>query len=323
LRTADNGGGLRRHHCVLSRLVTESERSRLDDTIYQHTENKVLGPGPHDPALDANLCHQPEDLGKPDKRHGGLLRSPFQYMDSSQNSSQDPPPPVSHVTASSIDEQIPSQSPQGSTYPNPWDHAAIQNLINEHQQCKLALQNSERQVFQMHQELQLLIDEHAETIHKLEDHITELHKRHIQCDNDNKTLRAYIANMKIAQAQTKADSYYVDRLQNLNRLIQSSVAGIFVDSDRQRTLKKEGSEVLEILSKLTPYGKFTAELLKTEGFDTIWTLHQDASKRVALARHIVALFLKEQIFFPFIFGVPSGLSNMMRNIEEDVVAIGE
>ena len=211
----------------------------------------------------------------------------------------------------------PVQTQSLDHYANTRTYEDMMKVVNED------TQNLEQQCLKLQQELDEIKTKHSETIRTLEDHLTNLERRRIESESDNVSLRKYIANMKIAQAPGHDDAYYIDKLQGLNRLIESTVAAIFVDPRRQRVLSKEdGLEFLAALTKFTPFGSNTAKLLKTENFDTIWSLHEEARKRVAIARHIVMLFLWEHVFTPFAFGLSEERSTMLRHIESYLLANG-
>jgi hypothetical protein len=164
---------------------------------------------------------------------------------------------------------------------------------------------------------------HAAAVQSFRERLDKVESRNLGFENDNISLRTYIANLKIADAQTKDDAYYIDNLQGLNRMTESSVASVFIDNPSPRKLSKEaGLEILGILSEFVPSGRFTARLLQEPTYDTIWTLHQDPRKRVAFARHLIALFLWDRVFKPFAFGLPLEQSTILKEIEKYIVRNG-
>jgi hypothetical protein len=186
-----------------------------------------------------------------------------------------------------------------------------------------ALKNREQQISNLKQERRNLEQNHAETLRAIEDHVAKIESQRMKYEDDINSLRGYIANMKIPQAQVNTDAYYIDKLQGLNRLIQASVADVFVDSKRQKSLsKEEGEGILAVLSQFAD-GNFTATLLNNPNFDNIWTLHQDARKRVAFVRHVITLFLVDRVFAPFVFGLSPGMSNLLQNIEDAIMVNGK
>lgn len=132
---------------------------------------------------------------------------------------------------------------------------------------------------------------------------------------DNATLRAVIANSKSSAAPCHEESYYVEHLDGLNHLIQSSVAKAFKQSCNQNLSEEAGNTVLDIISSIDPWGKQTVETLSRV---TIWTLHKDARKRIALVRHIIALFLWDSVFDPFAFGLEKNISENLRAVEDNL-----
>lgn len=201
--------------------------------------------------------------------------------------------------------------------------ALRQQLDNMEKTQKETLQNRDQQISTLKRERHNLEQNHAEVLREIEDHIAKVESQRMKYEDDISSLRGYIENMKVPQAQINTDAYYIDKLQGLNRLIQASVANVFVDSKRQKSLsKEEGAGVLAVLSQFK-VGHFTAMLLNTPNLDTIWTLHHDARKRVALARHIITLFLVNQVFGLFAFGLSTRTSDLLKNIQDEIIANGK
>ena len=199
----------------------------------------------------------------------------------------------------------------------------LQNLARECEQNRRALQERDQRILQLQEEYRIVEQTHASTLQSLEDDIVKLETNRRAFEADNNTLRSYISSMKTPQVQLKDDSYYCDNLQGLNRLIQSRVAKLFIDSRCLKTLSKKGGlKILQVLSEIPPLGSYTATLLQTPEYDSIWTLQKDARKRIAFGRHLIALFLWHNVFAPFAFGLSVDESNRWRNIEDYILANG-
>jgi hypothetical protein len=134
---------------------------------------------------------------------------------------------------------------------------------------------------------------------------------------DNTALRSVIANSKSALAAVHEESHYVEHLDGLNHFIQSSVAKAFKSNSNQNLSEEAGNKVLDILSKINPYGGTT---VKTLSHATIWTLHKTGRKRIVVVRHIIALFLWSSVFDPFAFGLEKSVSDNLRLVEDSLLS---
>lgn len=199
----------------------------------------------------------------------------------------------------------------------------LQWKASDRERYRVAYENKDQEVKKLEEVMKSIETEHAVAIQLLRDRVEKLESKNLRIENDNISLRSYIANLKIADAQTKDDAYYKENLQGLNRMIESSVASVLIDNPSPKKLSKEaGTEMLGVLSEIDPSGKFTATLLQQPSYDTIWTLHQDAHKRVALARHLITLFLWDRVFKPFAFGLAPEQSTLLSDIENSIVENG-
>lgn len=193
-------------------------------------------------------------------------------------------------------------------------------LLKSVEESRTALHDRERELEELRANFSALQGSHGRTLKALEDHIANLETNRIIFENDNQTLRAYVSNMKAAQTQLRTDLYYIDRLQGLNRQIQDWVANNFIEiPKKQRLTEQAGAELLGMLSKIFPHGNKTSFLLK----EKITKAHEEPDKRVALARHIFALYLWERVFSPLVFGLSQEESKIYRMIEENMIMNGK
>jgi hypothetical protein len=203
------------------------------------------------------------------------------------------------------------------------DYEQLRQRASDGEQYRLNVEDKERELGRLQEVMKDVETRHAAVVQSFRERLDKMESRNLGFENDNISLRTYIANLKIADAQTKDDAYYIDNLQGLNRMIESSVASVFIDNPSPRKLSNEaGLEILGVLSEFVPSGEFTARLLQDPTYDTIWTLHQDARKRVAFARHLIALFLWDRVFKPFAFGLPLEQSTILKEIEKYIVGNG-
>ena len=153
--------------------------------------------------------------------------------------------------------------------------------------------------------------------------------KHVEKAEDDKArmtrrmehLERCIAETKSPQAPNKVESYYIKQLERLNQFISSKVADL---CKREHTKTFQAPEqaihnVLRTLQELGPHGRETATML---GQGLLWTLDTDIRRRIAVLRHIIALFLQSYVFDPFAFGLDQHTSKTLRDTEDTIAKIG-
>lgn len=199
------------------------------------------------------------------------------------------------------------------------EYVHLHQLAKSAEEFRSALSSRDRELAVLHANISIMQRSHDATLKALEDHIAKLEANRIIFEKDNQSLRVYIKSIKTAQTQLRTDTHYADGLQGLNRQIQEWVANIFIGiPKKQKLTERAGAELLGILSEIVPYGNTTAVLLK----QNITKAYEEPHKRVAVARHIFALYLWERVFTPFAFGLSREESTKYRRIEQNMIANG-
>lgn len=161
-----------------------------------------------------------------------------------------------------------------------------------------------------------------ETIFKtLEKHIETIELENLNLKSDIDSLRTYISNTKKAPSPTHVESYYVERLDQLNQFISSKVADL-CKADASKTYRisaQAGSGVLDALAEHKPHGK-RASVVLSRGL--IWSLHNDPRRRIAVMRHIVAFFLWIHVFRVYAFSLDIMTSDALTEIEDSICSMG-
>jgi hypothetical protein len=160
------------------------------------------------------------------------------------------------------------------------------------------------------------IREYDFTIQSLEEHISQKEGENITLKNDNTTLRNIIVQTKHAPEPLKVESYYVDNLDRLNQFISSKVAEVSKMARNHKICEKEGKEVLRVVGEVGKYGDLVRKVL---GHGLLWNLEGQVRGRIAVMRHIIALFLYQYVFGGFAFGMDDP---NLRNIEDQMVEMG-
>ena len=134
-------------------------------------------------------------------------------------------------------------------------------------------------------------------------------------------LERCIAETRSPQAPNKVESYYINQLERLNQFISSKVADLCKREHAKtfRVSERAINDVLRTLHELDPHGGNSAAWLNNQ---VIWTLDVDVRRRIAVLRHIIALFLQSCIFDSFAFGLDPQTSRTLRTTEDTIAKIG-
>jgi hypothetical protein len=87
-----------------------------------------------------------------------------------------------------------------------------------------------------------------------------------------------------------------------------------LSSDREKA-------VLKALGRMGEYGGSAFGMFNETEY-TLPLLYENKTWRVGLIRHIIALFLMERVFSPFVFGVGKELSDGLKYIQNDIIEHG-
>jgi len=85
----------------------------------------------------------------------------------------------------------------------------------------------------------------------------------------------------------------------------------------QKLPEKCHANILDRISELGPHGRVSRALLESPN-SSIEVFYASDALRNSLLRHVAALFLFDQVFEPFAFGISPELSEALKSIESDV-----
>jgi hypothetical protein len=149
----------------------------------------------------------------------------------------------------------------------------------------------------------------------------QLQEKCFALEKDNEELRAYIATMRSAQGPIHDDGYYVQGVERLNYQVQSWVVKITKSVPDTRLSYNTQDRIMKALEDLGDNGEETVDMLKS-GKTSLQRLYEQPRTRIALVRHVIALFFYDRIFYPFAFGLEEEQSDQLRNIEDGIFSQG-
>jgi hypothetical protein len=175
---------------------------------------------------------------------------------------------------------------------------------NEDEAAQLAAQ-----LVELEKAHELLRKSEAEKQHLLAV-INGLNEECKQLCNDNTSLRAQIVSMRSSQDPINDDAYYTQRLTQLDEIIKSWVPSAFKSKQAERDLTDDEEEKLR---RFLGGGRQRDQELSFFGSKgSIRAIFNVPRRRMALVRHIFAIYLRDNIFAPFCFG-PHTESDLMMN----------
>lgn len=138
---------------------------------------------------------------------------------------------------------------------------------------------------------------------------------------DNEKLRAEIVTMGKIQGPAKGEEYYIKRFDELKSDIESWAAKHSKLHRNEELSQVSEVELLKSLSELGRCGTMSCQSLKSKTYP-IRKLYDYGPTRIGLIRHVVAVFLFDQVFEQFAPGVPQTFSHGLRRIEDDIILHG-
>jgi chromosome segregation ATPase len=185
-----------------------------------------------------------------------------------------------------------------------------------------------RELSQQIQTLQQELDQskadlagYTENFHELVKHVEEAEQDKVRMSRRIEHLERCIAETRSPEAPNKVESYYIKKLERLNQYISSKVADLCKREHAKtfRASERAINNVLRTLQELEPHGGVAATML---GQGSLWTLDTDVRRRIAVIRHIIALFLQSCVFDSFAFGLDPHASLILRKTEDTISKIG-
>jgi hypothetical protein len=236
-----------------------------------------------------------------------------------QDKHQSPPPITQQIvaTTNSMQELQVSQEVSG---------VADSNQVDPRQSYNEELENARSDVRYLYARVQQLEGtlEKLETLekqnHQLRISMKEVLDKYDQSENDNVVLRSRIVSMRAPPGQVNDDGYYVQKLNWLNETTQVWAAGAYKGRCNHDLGASAEAELERILGCFKS-GKALLHLMRESRY-TIREIHQNPSQRIALVRHLFALFLSTHVFRPFCMGISEECNAVMMNAINNIALKG-
>ena len=137
---------------------------------------------------------------------------------------------------------------------------------------------------------------------------------------DNERLRTYIATRESDLNPVHPENFYVQSFQALKGEIEMWIAKQAKANLTTPLLYEDEAKLLETLATLGFYSRASSEILRTQNLRKTWCTN--AGLRIQLIRHIVAVFLFDQIFTSFAIGLSPELSEVLAWIDNRILSQG-
>ena len=211
----------------------------------------------------------------------------------------------------------PKARPQ-SLQPNIMNSIAAQNL--EIAEYKRRIASLEEQLNQMKSTICYELQEREKDKDTLLMNLNLAHNERERFEEDNINLRNLLDGMR-AGGPTQPDSYYAERLDNLNQKTMSWVASAFKSRQTGIELSEMDEKfVIQILERYLQ-GRSVLSMMKRSRI-SVRTLSQSPRRRIALVRQLIWLQLSETIFYPFCFGLSGDMSPLMSSTLQSISVNG-
>ena len=150
--------------------------------------------------------------------------------------------------------------------------------------------------------------------------ITQVLAKYEETLTDNDMLRLQIMSMRKPEGQVNNDGYYQRKLDELNERTKTWVA-VAVKSAASRNLSEAGLRYLWKLLSQFPDGQV---FLTRLGESTILEqILQSSQGRMSFIRFFLALCLTQYVFRPFCAGIPTHVSDMLKQVETRIYDKGD
>lgn len=137
---------------------------------------------------------------------------------------------------------------------------------------------------------------------------------------DNDSLRTVIFRNENDLSLLNSEEHYIQTFEELRGDLERWVARASKVGGEIPLPQIAEMGVLGMLETLGPKAKASAEFLRANQTIRVWYKHIGA--RIDLVRHLVGVFLFDQIFEPFAVGLPSELRDALLWIDNDLISHG-
>ena len=159
----------------------------------------------------------------------------------------------------------------------------------------------------------------TEEIRQLQASIQSEEQKSAAIQKNNSDLRSLIGRMSKVQEPLRGEDHYIKLFDDLKNDIDSWVAGHSKKNANASLRPQVPSTILVKLGALGEHGQHTTEFLR---LPHLLQLYSGKKTRIPLIRHVVALYLFDQIFEPFAFGLTRDSSKNMIDIEDQLFKQG-
>jgi chromosome segregation ATPase len=161
-------------------------------------------------------------------------------------------------------------------------------------------------------------EDYKQRIKNFEENFTSLNDEIEFLRTDNEKIRAYIAKRENDLKPVYAEDYYIKSFQELKAEIEMWVAKQSKTNATETLADIHAKEVLQNLAALGQVGRAAAKALNP----SIQTWYGTVRSRIPLIRHVIAVFLFDQIFVPFAVGLSPEVSSALSFIEGRILSQG-
>ena len=149
----------------------------------------------------------------------------------------------------------------------------------------------------------------------------ETNKALMEVVKDNNMLRSRIVEMSTAHGPVHEDGYYIQRLQQLNETMKSWVATAFKSKQIERDLSDKDELQLSMTLNASHHGRSLLSMIR-QARCSLTEIYLRPRIRMAFVRNLISMYMWEQIFRPFCFGLSAQERRILNNVMWSVCAKG-
>jgi hypothetical protein len=189
----------------------------------------------------------------------------------------------------------------------------IPYLLQEYQKEKAsAIRRQER-----YEQERVKVQQLENQLSKLREDHEEAMEREKGLRSENEEFRTQIVTVASAHGPVRDEDYYNQSFQQLNGIVEHEVVKLSKAHANVILSETRIAEIRNCVSGLGQHGVQSAQFL-----DSLQKLYENGRSRHPLIRHIVAMFLLDNVLYPFAFGISQDFSNGLRFVEKEIVNQG-
>jgi chromosome segregation ATPase len=159
---------------------------------------------------------------------------------------------------------------------------------------------------------------YADLSNEYEDAQKHHDRRVAKCDllaKDNEELRRQIAQLSNAQDSIHEEEFYIREFDKMGMEINSWVAKETSNMSKESLSSSSKERILSFIKQYGMHGSVSA-IKSLVSANSIW--NSNRRDRITLIRHILAIFLFDNVFDRFSFGLEREMSEYFKRIEKDI-----